>query len=119
MGAHRQVAGARVVEAGHHRRRLVALHPAPLEDEPHRVLVGHAAVEGLAHRDVELGGAVAFEEPGKAVGQPADVVAALGGGDAEVMARRRCAVQAVEAAVLAGGGLVLDERKEWAGSSTC
>jgi hypothetical protein len=88
--------------------RLPALLTAAVERQTHSVGVRHAAVERLADRGLEFGGAIAVEEPQQGGGD-GPIVAALGSTTRQSLARRSCAGEPVGAAMTAGGTFLRDQ----------
>ena len=60
-------------------RGLLALLAVVIECQTHRVGVRHAALQRLADRGIEFGGAIAVEQAQQGRGDGAEIVAAGGG----------------------------------------
>ena len=80
-----------------------------LERQAHGVGVRHIALQRLEDGGLQLGGAVALEQPQQGGGDGAEIGAAFGGADEQGLAGGSGLREAVGGAVLAGGALVVDQ----------
>src|SRR5262245_22988795 len=91
------------------RRRQAALGAVAVEHLPDGTDVDGVALEHLDERLFELGGANGVEQGQKPGDGAADVVAALGDETQECLAAAGGASEAIEAAMLAGAALLVDQ----------
>ena len=85
---------------------------AVLERQTHGVGVGHIAIEGLADGGLQLGGAIARQQPHQGGGDGSQIVAALAGTREQPLAGRCGLSQKVGRSVAAGGVLLLDQGRD-------
>ena len=97
------------------RRRLAALLAPTFQRQPHCVRVRHVARECLQDGGLKFGGAIAVEQPLQTHGDGAEIDAALGGADQQILGGGRGLRQAVGGAVLAGGTLAVDQGLDMGG----
>ena len=91
------------------RGSLLALLTAALKRQTHGVGVGHLAIEGHADGGLQLGGAIARQQPHQGGGDGSQIVAALAGTGEQRLAGRCGLSQQVGGPVAAGGVLLLEQ----------
>src|SRR6266853_1265208 len=96
-------------------RQLLALMAPPLKGEADGAWVRHVAIDRLDDGSLQLGGAVAIQEPQHGAGDGPEIAAALGGADQQGLAGGRRMREAVGAAVLAGGMFLVDQGLDMGG----
>ena len=96
-------------------RRLLAIMATSFKCEADGTWVWHVAVERLDDGDLQLGSAVAIQEPQHGAGDGPEIAAALGGADQQDLAGGRRMREAVGAAVIVGGVFLLDQSLDMGG----
>src|ERR1700686_259320 len=104
-----------VGQIGSDGRQLLALMAPPLKGETDGAWVRHVAIERLDDGGLQLGRAVAIQEPQHGAGDGAEIAAALGGADQQGLAGGRRMREPVGAAVQAGGMFLLDQGLDMGG----
>ena len=101
------------------RRQLAALLATAFQGKADCVRMRHAAVERFADGDLQLCRAITIEQPRQACGDGAEVGAALGGAQQQVLARRSDLGEAIGGTMLARGAFVRDQGLDMSACSTC
>ena len=109
MRPHRRVARLHIRgQVDVDRRGLATLLAPALQREADGIGMRHVAVERLADGGLQVGGAVAIEQPRQSIGDGAEIGAALGGAQQQVLAGRSDLGEAVGGAMLSRGAFLGD-----------